>query len=180
VNNESTSLLVTGEQTSGRFAILETIARDTSELPLHAHTREDELIYVVRGDVTFYRDGTRLDGPSGTCVLLPKGSEHTYRVTSSEAQLLIMLTPAGLEGYYQELDEVTDTMHYTERLITVAAKYGVKITGPGPMITTSSGERSPVECEEMAPGRGEVQPHDWPTINEYPGLTQIAMNGDVR
>jgi len=144
VHNESTSLLVTGDQTGGRFALLETTATDTQELPLHTHTREDELIYVVRGDVTFYRDGMRLEGRTGTCVLLPRGSEHTYRVASNEAQLLIMLMPAGLEGYYQELDDITDATRYTERLITVAAKYGVKLTGPGPTTADCIDDRSPV------------------------------------
>jgi quercetin dioxygenase-like cupin family protein len=180
VHYESTSLLITGEQTGGRFALLETTTKGLQELPLHAHTREDELIYVVRGELTFYRDGTWLEGPAGTCVLLPKGSEHAYRVTSGEARLLIMLMPAGLEGYYQELGQVTETTHYTERLISVSAKYGVRLTGPAPIITASSEEWSPAACEEMAPGGGKVQSYDWHTLNEYPGITKTAMKGGER
>lgn len=177
---ESTSLLVTGEQTGGRVALLETTVTGTQELPLHAHIHEDELIYVVHGEVTFYRDGMRLEGPAGTCVLLPKGSEHTYRVASSEARLLVMLMPAGLERYYQELDDVTETTHYTERLITVSAKYGVRMTGPGPTVAACSEDGSPGTCGENAPGTGEDGPRDRRILDRYPRLAAIGVKGDER
>ena len=41
------------------------------------------------------------------------------------------MLPAGLEGYYLELDEASREDGVTvERLVTVAARYGVEITGP--------------------------------------------------
>lgn len=126
------NLLVTGDQTQGRFALVETVARHTDETPLHSHSQEDELIYVLNGDVTFYVDGIRLERPAGSCVLLPKGSEHSYSIESEEARLLVLLMPAGLEGYYQEVDEFAGADQDIDRLITVSARYGVYITGPGP------------------------------------------------
>lgn len=127
------SLLVTGQQTQGRFALVETVVRRAEDPPLHSHTHEDELVYVVQGEVDFYLDGKRLECAAGDCVFLPKGSEHTYCIKSEEARLLVLLMPAGLEGYYQELDKPIDAEQSVERLITVSARYGVEIMGPGPL-----------------------------------------------
>jgi hypothetical protein len=62
--------------------------------------------------------------------VLPRGIEHYYVVESDPARLLVVVTPAGLERC---LEEVRSTGRMTvERLITIAARYGVTITGPAP------------------------------------------------
>ena len=85
--------------------------------------------------MTFDRGGERLDGPAGTWLFLPRGSEHTFSVESSEARLLVVLAPAGLESSLRESDQ-PDTQiaeqQKIERLVATAARYGVAITGPGP------------------------------------------------
>ncbi|CAA9566108.1 MAG: hypothetical protein AVDCRST_MAG70-2052 [uncultured Thermomicrobiales bacterium] len=128
---DSVRLLVTGEETQGRFAVIETRERRGQEPPLHAHGREDELVHVLEGEVTFHKDGQRLACPAGTSVLLPAGSEHTYRVESQEARLLVVLAPPGLEGLYSELRGDGESPD-AERLITASARYGVEIMGPAP------------------------------------------------
>ena len=135
--SEAVSLLVTGDQTQGQFALVETVVRRTEEPPLHSHTRENEFVYVIQGDVTFYLDGNRLQCPAGDCVFLPKGSEHTYCIESDVARMLVLLMPAGLEGYYQEMNNPVDAEQSIERLITVSARYGMEIMGPGPAADTA-------------------------------------------
>ena len=128
------TVLVAGEQTEGRFAVVEIRQRPGAASPRHMHSREDELIYVLEGRVTFDRDGERLDGPSGTWLFLPRGSEHTFAVESAEARLLVMLAPAGLErclGESGQPDDPVAEQQGIERLVATAARYGVAITGPG-------------------------------------------------
>ncbi len=149
------SLLVTGEQTQGLFALVQTVVRRAEQTPLHAHTLEDECVYVVQGEVTFYLDGNRLDCSAGSCVLLPKGSEHAYCIESEEATLLVLLVPAGLEGSYQELDRFVDAKQDIDRLITVSARYGVNITGPGPPEGLADGRRPHVHSRREAPASRE-------------------------
>ena len=129
---------VAGEETGGCFALVETRARRGEGPPRHVHTREDEVVYVLEGRLIIYRAEERVDAPAGACVLLPRGGEHTYRVESEEARLLIFLMPAGLEGCYRELDWAAETpdgapgegSHRVERLVATAARYGVEITEP--------------------------------------------------
>ena len=132
-------LLVAGEETGGCFALVEIRARRGEGTPRHVHTREDEVLYVLAGRLTVYASAGPLDAPAGACLLLPRGGEHTYRVESAEARLLVFLLPAGLEGCYRELGQLMVGAHggpeagsnHVERLVATAARYGVEITGPG-------------------------------------------------
>ena len=130
------SLLVTGERTKGQLALVEAEERGGSWHPLHVHSREDELVYVLEGQVWFYLDGSWIEREAGESVLLPMGQEHTYAVGSERARLLVVMAPAGLEGYYRELGQPGDgdcVYQDAERLVVVAARYGVNITGPPPI-----------------------------------------------
>jgi quercetin dioxygenase-like cupin family protein len=124
---------VGGAETGGRLALLEVRVGHDSLLPLHRHHWEDEIIYVLEGEVRFSIDGRQQPGPAGTCVLLPRGSEHSYAVESTEARLLIIVAPAGLEQLYDE--QSRSGVHAgaaVEWLVTTGAKYGVEVTGPPP------------------------------------------------
>ena len=117
----------------GRVALLERVERRGAEPPLHLHTREDELVYVLAGDLTYYVGEETHTATAGAAVFLPRGQEHTFRVESAEARLLVLVVPAGLEGFYGELEQAaTGATSDLEQLVTIAARYGVEITGPPP------------------------------------------------
>lgn len=120
------TVLASGKETEGRFAVMEARALRGADPPRHLHTREDEFIYVLDGRVTLMRDGARFDGPAGTWLFLPRGSEHAIVAESACARLLVIVVPAGLEEALAEEPVDQDI----ERLVATAARYGVAITGP--------------------------------------------------
>lgn len=104
---------------------------------------EDQAVYVLEGLVSFYANGEWLHCPQGTCVHLPSGSEQTYSAECEQARLLVVLVPAGLEANYREFRDgdgasLAGTPNF-ERLVTVAARYGVEIAVPE--AGTGAGER---------------------------------------
>lgn len=126
--NEAVRVLINGEETLGSLAMIEQrIGRETIT-PRHIHTHEDEIIYVLAGHLTFTVGDRAVDALAGSCVILPRNVEHSYQVISDEARLLVIVTPAGLEGYFREVG--TPTPPEVERMVTIAARYGVTITGP--------------------------------------------------
>ena len=139
----SVRVLVAGEDTAGRFAVLETLEGQGAALPGRVHTREDQAVYVLEGLVSYRVDGAWRRCPAGTCVLLPKGCEYAYAVESERARLLVVAAPAGIEGCYLELAAAGGVPHPAapdfERLVTVAARYGVEIALPGAQ--TGAGQR---------------------------------------
>lgn len=129
------TVLVTGEETGGRVAAMETRAERGAECPRHVHSREDELLCVLDGRLAIERGRERIGARSGTCLFMPRGTEHGFLVESAEARLLVVVSPAGLERSLVEMEPAaTDATDdgLVERLVTAAARYGVAITGPVP------------------------------------------------
>ncbi len=123
--------LVRTDATDGRVALVELHAVQGQEPPRHVHANEDEIIYVLEGTLTVCVGEDVHPAAAGTCVLLPRGTEHSYAVESADARLLVVLAPAGLEGFFGEAGALPSGQG-VERLIAVAARYGVAITGPAP------------------------------------------------
>lgn len=129
------TVLVPGHRTEERFALVEMVERAGAAHPLHVHSREDEIIHVLEGRVRFHLDGAWIERGAGESLHLPKAREHSYTVGPDGARLLVLLVPAGLEGYYRELGRPVEgpcVYQDAERLVVAAARYGIDITGPPP------------------------------------------------
>ena len=122
-------VLVAGEETGGRLAAVELRLPGEQASTRHIHAHEDELIYVLEGSLICDHGGGCVTVAAGNSLFLPRGNEHCVRAGAAGARLLVVITPAGLEGYYREsgAGEVASV----EGLIATAARYGVAITGPG-------------------------------------------------
>ena len=125
-------MLVAGSATGDQLALLEIHGSAGGGIVRHVHELEDEVVYVLDGELTFHIGAEVHRAREGSCLVLPRGIEHSYVVESGLARLLVAVTPAGLEGFLEDVSR-TDGMD-VERLITVAARYGITITGPVPEV----------------------------------------------
>lgn len=129
----TTSVLVSGDETAGHLAVIELCLASGDTSPCQVSTHEDQIIYVLEGQLTIVVDEAVLEASAGTCLPLLRGSDFSYQVRSDVARLLLVTAPAGIEGYYRELG-TTDATDVA-RLVATAARYGISITGPGPVTT---------------------------------------------
>ena len=130
------AILVGGEETGGRFALVETVEERCAEPPRHLHHWEDETLYVLEGALDVWVAGGWVEVPAGAAVFLARGVEHAFRVETARARVLVFLTPAGFEGFYREMDAAGSEV---ERLVATAARYGCEITGPAPARSRKGG-----------------------------------------
>ena len=126
------AVLIAGEGTGGRFALVETVEVRSAKEPRHLHHREDETLYVLEGALSVWVGGGWVEAPAGTAVFLPRGVEHAFVVATAAARVLTILAPAGFEGFYREMDTAGEYPPDVERLVATAARYGCEITGPTP------------------------------------------------
>ena len=74
-----------------------------SEPPMHIHTREDEFIYVLDGEITAYVGDEALKAQAGGFVYMPRFVPHTFAIDGTGmARALIMYTPSGFERVFWE------------------------------------------------------------------------------
>jgi mannose-6-phosphate isomerase-like protein (cupin superfamily) len=132
--------LASGEDTNGKYALLEAIVPPGGGPPPHVHSREEEGFYVLEGDVTFVIDGETLVATAGMFANLPVGVPHSFKNESSRpAKLLISVAPAGLEQMFCEVGvplaegattALPPTKEEIEKLLAIAPRYGIEIKLP--------------------------------------------------
>jgi quercetin dioxygenase-like cupin family protein len=82
-----------GELRPGRgAAFVEYTTRKGEEPPAHTHPTEDEIFYVLEGELTFHCGGEIFDASAGSFVYLPRAIEHGYTIRSEGAVRLIVVT----------------------------------------------------------------------------------------
>ena len=97
--------VIAGERTGDRLSIVEHPIKPKSlASPMHTHTNEDEISYVIEGRVGVQiGDRVVVAGP-GTTVFKPRGIPHAFWNDGEEqARVLEVITPAGFEQYFREM-----------------------------------------------------------------------------
>jgi quercetin dioxygenase-like cupin family protein len=98
--------------------------------PLHQHQREDELFYVIEGEVTFQIDGNRTLAKAGTTLFAPRLTVHAFQnFTQSTARLLITLAPGGMDRMFVEASALTGE-NVAAQFAPIGARYGLTLMGP--------------------------------------------------
>lgn len=91
-----------GADTGSEVAVLHFRVPKLTAPPLHLHSREDEWFWVLEGDLTWEVDGQRYRGGAGASAFAPRGMAHAYQnFREEEARLLVMVTPAGLDRFFE-------------------------------------------------------------------------------
>jgi len=130
---EETLVKVSGADSDGHLAFFHLFAPPMSGPPRHVHSREDELFYVLEGELVFELDGERRTARTGDTVYLRRGVVHAYQnFTQSNARLLIATTPGAFSGFFVELSAATPLggLPSPEKLDSIAANYGITMLGP--------------------------------------------------
>jgi quercetin dioxygenase-like cupin family protein len=100
---------VRGEQTGGRLTALENVIPPGQGPPLHVHSREEEMFYVLDGELRFRIGETESAAPTGSFVFIPRGTPHCFtNPAETLARILVMFTPSGMEEFFERF-AATDT-----------------------------------------------------------------------
>src|SRR4051794_17089726 len=106
------TILAGGEDTGGAFGLFESILKPGSEPPLHVHEREDELLYILEGDVRV-KVGDKVHSLSaGDTIFLPRGVPHTFRIKSAVARGLTYLSPAGFVNWFRTIGAPAKSLEF--------------------------------------------------------------------
>lgn len=140
--------LTGGEQTDGRVALVEHPIQPLAlAAPQHTHEREDEISYVIAGQVGIQiGDQVMVAGP-GTVVFKPRGIPHAFwNAGETEARVVELITPAGFEHYFEEMAalfaEAKEGLPDPERAAAVCARYALRMDfGSIPQLIAAHGLR---------------------------------------
>lgn len=97
------TFLATAKDTDGQYALIETVMRKGMEPPRHMHTYDDEMMYVLDGEVIFNIGENECHAKAGDTVYMPKHLPHHFKIQTDTAKFLINIFPAGLEDMFMQM-----------------------------------------------------------------------------
>lgn len=135
-------ILISGEQTNGKYAVIDMLVPPNGGPGPHSHKDIQEMFYVVEGEIHFKMEGGSYIAKEGSFVNIPMGGAvHSFKNnTNKVAHLLCTVVPAGLDSFFQEIGEPVETGKFLassaptveelNKLKSMAEKYGQKLYPP--------------------------------------------------
>jgi len=97
---------VNGADNGGAYMMFEAEVAPAPGPPPHLHTREDEMFYVLEGELTVMLDGQVSKAPAGTTIILPRNIKHTFwNESGAMARALVLASPAPIEDFFKEIGQ---------------------------------------------------------------------------
>lgn len=128
--------VTTGAETGGAFAQWEVVVPPGGGARAHTHTREEEGVLVLEGEIVLDVGGACVHASAGDFANLPLGVAHAFRnVSDAPALLLFTVAPAGLEGFFFEagvevspdwVGEPSRACDERAKMLKAAPKYGIR------------------------------------------------------
>lgn len=125
---------VSSADSDGALAVFHADVPPMSGPPLHRHSREDEWLYVIDGQITVEVDGRRTILGAGGSAFVPRGTAHTFQnFGPATAHMLATVTPG--ENFNQFFEEVSalnrglpvPDLARTEQIMNA---HGLELLGP--------------------------------------------------
>lgn len=130
-----------GAETGGEFWALEGLADRRMAVPLHAHSHENEIWYVLEGEIVFTVGDRTWTASPGSFAYVPRNVPHTFQIRSETARWFGIGTPAGLDQWFFETGEPATTLTLqpppsappdANAIIASLKAYGTDTLGPPP------------------------------------------------
>lgn len=97
------TVLVSGEDTAGRYSLIDMYVPPGGGPPAHRHDFEESFT-VLEGEIEATFRGEKLSLRTGQVIQIPANAPHQFRNNSAQpARLLCLCSPAGLEGMFREM-----------------------------------------------------------------------------
>ena len=130
-----TTYKVLSKSVNGFAAIVEhTVEPKSIGAPMHKHTHEDEISYVLEGELSVIQDGKVQIAKPGQYIVKPRGIFHTFWNAGNERiRFIEVITPGNFEYYFAELAPFLETGKppQMDKVRETGAKYGLIVDPTG-------------------------------------------------
>ncbi|MFK8024996.1 MAG: cupin domain-containing protein [Ilumatobacter sp.] len=141
--NHLASVKVSAGESESQMSVVEFTAPRGFGPPLHMHRLEDEIMYLIDGEMRLDMGDESQVVTGGAVVSLPHGIPHVFQVLSDEARFLTVTSGANghptFDAFVRALGVPTDPATLPApveidpgHVARVCAEYGIEVLGPPP------------------------------------------------
>lgn len=128
-----------GNETNGNQSLIKITVQRGAEPPAHTHSREDESYFILTGSIRYTIGEDVITVNAGEYVYLPKDVAHKFELVSEKAEVLMWISPAGLEQWFWDnsapapdgkplpLQAGPPPSHVIEHFVNSLREYGVEM-----------------------------------------------------
>ncbi|MFL6125891.1 cupin domain-containing protein [Actinophytocola sp.] len=126
------TLKTDGKSTQDAYSLFEyAIPPETDGPPPHVHTREDESFICLSGRLDVHLGGEDFTMEHGDYMFLPREVIHAFRNPyAEESRVISVVSPAGLERYYQALADLPPGPKDIGVMRKIMADFGIELRLP--------------------------------------------------
>jgi len=126
-------------EANDRPSLIRIVVKSGAEPPAHTHSREDESYYIINGRIRYTVGDEVITTQPGEYIFLPKNVPHKFEVLTPEAEVLMWLSPAGLDQWFWDnsmpapsgeplpSSEGPPPSHVIENFVNSLRAYGVEM-----------------------------------------------------
>ena len=131
VNSNILDVKVSGSDTDGALAIFEQTSLSQGKgTPLHIHTSQDEIFYVIEGAYKFQVGEDKYDLTTGDSIFLPRQVAHAWTQVSEKGKMTVIMQPAGkLENFFTTMAALNHEPGQQE-ISKIFADNDMQVVGP--------------------------------------------------
>ena len=122
---------ISGDDTGGAYSVFEQTLPAGGVVPAHTIHEHEVALHLLEGTLMIRVGGQIIQAEAGTHVRIPAHTVFGYENCKNiPARFVFMVSPAGLEDLFEELD-MLDQADHVERIeaIRLLAKHGVDVPG---------------------------------------------------
>ena len=133
-------LLLPTDAVQGELTVMRVHQPPGIATPLHRHTNESELFFLLAGEMDYEADGELYRLGAGDLIWLPQGLPHRFRIRGDEpADILALAAPGGLDDMYRSVGvpaaerRIPDEYPAEPELArwrVAGAEHGLEVLGP--------------------------------------------------
>ncbi|MGO9020111.1 MAG: cupin domain-containing protein [Syntrophobacteraceae bacterium] len=128
------TILLTGNDTNGRFCLIDCIVLPGGGPPPHRHDFEETFI-ILEGELDLTFRGNKMVARAGDTVNIPSNAPHQFHNSSNEpVRMLCLCSPAGLENFFMQVGTLVEGR-----------------TTPAPKPDKAAQEKLEAKIKELAP-----------------------------
>jgi quercetin dioxygenase-like cupin family protein len=95
---------VKSKDTDGVVSVIEIVTPREKGVALHVHEREDELVYLLEGEIEVTLGNQKMKAVPGVMALLPRGIPHGFRnIGNKPSRLLDTILSGQFDNYFVEV-----------------------------------------------------------------------------
>ena len=119
---------ISSDATKGAFSVVEFVAAPGEGVGTHVHENEEELVYLLSGEIEVTLGDQKLRVQRGGCALLPRKIPHGFKnVGTEESRLLAVLLPGRLDQFFVKLsEELATNRPHEDAIQALCRQYGLQ------------------------------------------------------